>query len=453
MPDDPRGGRIERSSSLHRSLVRFVLLSLTALAAVTGAVTWAGTRFAEDEAIHDAAGQGERMSRLLASPLVTEETRTGAPPEGALAIALRNRASDASVSHILLWDPSGRVIWADDSSLIGRVYDLPPEIEELFDTRRVLTESTGGESEPGHDNGLPGREADEEVIEVYVGARGADGQPFVFEAYLPSERVGFEPSSLLWQVLPISLGGLVLFQLLILPLAFTLARRVDRGRQQRSDMIARSLSSWHAERRRLAQDLHDGVIQDLSAAGYTVPAVTAALPAGPVGDEARARAEQLGTALTESLDSLRSLALDLFPADLGGAGLVLALRDLVARASEGGLSTRLDVDDDLELSPAAAGVVYRVAREALRNVEQHARARRVSVRVVREGTMILTEVDDDGVGLRHRPANSDPGRGRRHFGLPLLRALLRDVDGTLAVSRRHGGGTVLQARMPADLPG
>lgn len=454
MPTSPRPRPREQSTSLRRSLLRFVLLSLTALGAVTAAVTWAGTRFAEEEAVRDVAGQGVRMSRLLAGPLVTEETRKGlGPPDERLETALRNRVRDTSVRHILLWDPSGRVIWADDTSLIGRVYPLPRDIEELFVGQGVLTRHAGEGRDLDVADGLPGRETGEELIEVYVGARGADGLPFVFEAYVPPERVGFERSSLLWKVLPISLGGLVLFQLLILPVAYSLARRVDRGHEQRLDLVARSLSSWHSERRRLAQDLHDGVIQNLAAAGYTVPLVRAVLPAGPTGDEARDRADWLRRTLTESLESMRSLALDLFPADLGGAGLLPTLRELVGRIPEQGLEAHLDVEEDLELSAGAAGVVYRVAREALRNVETHASATHVWVRVVREGAMVLTEVVDDGVGLGHPPSSVEPSPRRRHFGLSLLRALLRDVDGTLAVSRRHGGGTVLQARVPLDLPG
>lgn len=429
---------------------RFALLSMLALIGLALAIAWESNRFAEDEAVHDATEQSRRMARLLASPLVTAGARRGGDPVAAeeMERQLRSRVHDTSVSHIVLWDPTGRIIWADDSTISGRSFALPTEVEKLFGTHQFVAHRERS------DNNLPGSPKDEDQVEVYVGATGADGQPFVFEAYLAPERVGVRQGSVFWKVLPIGLGGLVLFQLVVFPLAFSLARRVDRGRRQRMDLIARSLSSWHAERRQLAQDLHDGVIQDLAAASYTVPAIAAALPEGAVGDQARTRTEQVGHALTHSLAALRSLALDLFPADLGGDGLVPALRDLTARASAAGLGTTLDVDDDLDLSPGAAGLVFRVTREALRNVERHAHAGQVSVRVVREGANVLTEVADDGVGVRHRShSNGQPDGRARHFGLQLLRAMLRDVDGSLAVSERYGGGTVLQARLPADLPG
>lgn len=442
-------GLPEASSSLRGALVRFVLLSLAGLAVVTGAVTWAGARFAEHEAIHDATLQSTRMARSLASPLVTAASRTGAQvPGGALEEAMLNRVRDGSVRHVVLWDPSGRVIWADDETIVGRVYPLPDEVAALLGSSRVVARHA--DDADADAASLPGRGQDEQLIEVYVGARGADGRPFVFEAYLPPERVGFQRSSLLWQVLPISVGGLLLFQLLVLPLAFSLARSVDRGRKQRSELISRSLSSWHLERRRLGQDLHDGVIQDLAAVGYTLPAIERALPAGHEGDLARQRSRQVGTTLTGALGALRSLALDLVPTDLDGDGLPRALHDLASRASEAGLTTELVVEDGLALDAEAAGVVYRVTREALRNVEHHAGARQVRVRVLREGSMVLAEVADDGVGLR-RPSPTDTSTRDRHFGLQLLRAMLRDVGGTLAVSRRHGGGTMVQARVPADL--
>lgn len=437
------------SSTLRSAMGRFALLSMLALVGLALAIAWESSQYADDEAVHDAREQTRRMARLLAAPLVTAGARNGNDQVAAAEMErqLRSRVRDASVAHIVLWDPSGRVIWADDPTIGGRAYILPTRVERLFGTHRSLA------YRDREDHDLPGSQHEADLVEVYVGATGADGEPFVLEAYLPPGRVGVARQSVFWKVLPIGLGGLVLFQLVVLPLAFSLARRVDRGRSQRMDLVARSMSSWHAERRQLAQDLHDGVIQDLAAASYTVPAIAAALPEGEAGDQARTRAQQVGTALTHSLDALRSLALDLFPADLGGEGLVPALRDLTARAAASGLGTTLDVDDDLDLSPGAAGLVFRVTREALRNVERHARAGQVSVRVVREGANVLTEVADDGVGVRHRSRDGQPDGRARHFGLQLLRAMLRDVDGSLAVSERYGGGTVLQARLPADLPG
>ncbi len=446
------GAGADDSSTLRSSMGRFALLSMLAMVLLALAIAWESSRFAEEEAVHDAREQSRRMATLLAAPLVTAAARQGEDPvaDAELERQLRSRVQDTSVSHIVLWDRSGRIIWADDPTLGGRTFTMPAEVKKLFGTSRILAHPDHGDDP---DTELPGSRGESGLLEVYVGATGADGQPFVFEAYLPPNRVGVREGSLFWRVLPIGLGGLALFQLVVVPLAFSLARRVDRGRRQRLDLVARSLSSWHAERRRLAHDLHDGVIQDLAAASYSVPAISAVLPGGPEGDAARDRSLQLGSALHRSLDALRSLALDLFPADLGGKGLVPALGGLATRASETGLDVALDVEEDLELSPGAAGLVYRIAREALRNVVNHASATHVWVRVVREGAMILTEVVDDGVGLGHRPSSAEPSPGRRHFGLSLLRALLRDVDGTLAVSRRHGGGTVLQARIPGDLPG
>lgn len=450
MPGDPaEAADHDDSSTLRASMGRFALLSMLALVGLALAIAWESSQFANDEAVHDAREQSRRMARLLAAPLVTAGARLGKDPAAGAEMErqLRSRVHDTSVAHIVLWDPSGRIIWSDDPTVSGRSFILPPEVDRLFGTHRSLAHRNR------RDPDLPGSRQEDDLVEVYVGATGADGRPFVFEAYLPPSRVGVARESVFWKVLPIGLGGLVLFQLVVLPLAFSLARRVDRGRRQRLDLIARSMSSWHAERRRLAQDLHDGVIQDLAAASYTVPAIAAALPQGDEGDRARVRTEQVGTALVQSLDALRSLALDLFPADLGGEGLVPALRDLTTRASAHGLSTSLDVDDDLELSPDAAGLVFRVTREALRNVERHAHAHQVAVRVVREGANVLTEVSDDGVGVRHRSSSGQPDGRARHFGLQLLRAMLRDVDGSLAVSERYGGGTVLQARLPADLAG
>ena len=87
----------------------------------------------------------------------------------------------------------------------------------------------------------------------------------LFETYMPLSSLAARTSAIWLQFLPITIGALVLLQLVQFPLAVRLARQTARARRDRELMLHRSLAASDAERRRIAADLHDGVVQDLAA--------------------------------------------------------------------------------------------------------------------------------------------------------------------------------------------
>jgi signal transduction histidine kinase len=91
-------------------------------------------------------------------------------------------------------------------------------------------------------------------------------------------------------------------------------------------------------------------------------------------------------------------------------------------------------------------LLYRACQEALRNVEAHAGARNVDVRVRRAGASALLEVADDGRGLGDDAAAQ---RANGHMGLQILRDLVRQAGGTLSVEPGERRGTVLRVEVPA----
>ncbi len=208
----------------------------------------------------------------------------------------------------------------------------------------------------------------------------------MFEAYIDSAQIAAERDAISRQTLPIVLGGLLLFQLAVLPLAWSLARRIERARRDQSDLLRRSLRAWHEERRRLAQDLHDGVVQDLSAVGYALPTIASALPTTSEGSAARSTVDRLSALLREDATALRTMVLDLMPPNLHEVGLAPALASLAERNAVDGLAIRVEVEDGLRLERDVTGLVYRIVREGLRNVQKHARATTARVRVSRMQT-------------------------------------------------------------------
>jgi signal transduction histidine kinase len=279
------------------------------------------------------------------------------------------------------------------------------------------------------------------LLEVYLPIRTPSGQPLLFEAYYRYERVASKGSQLWRSFAPISLGALVMLELVQIPLAWSLARRLRQRMREREALLQRALEASEVERRQIASDLHDGVVQDLAGVAYALSAV-ARRPEGANGDQGL-----IGDAadtLRDSMRALRSLVVDIYPPNLSEEGIVSALTDLLARAETRGLRTELDAAAlDRQLPAAAAGLVYRAAQEALRNVVNHADASEVRVRLATEEGRAVLEVDDDGRGFDQR-AEAPAG----HVGLKALSGLVADAGASLAVRSTPQKGTSVRLEVP-----
>jgi signal transduction histidine kinase len=128
------------------------------------------------------------------------------------------------------------------------------------------------------------------------------------------------------------------------------------------------------------------------------------------------------------------------------AGLGPALADLAARLQSEGLRVEMEVADPRGYGPQVDELLYRACREGLRNVEEHAGATAVTVRVHQDGGRAILEVQDDGRGM------PDPESGRRrydgHVGVQILREIVQDGGGTLSVQPSPDHGTILRAEVP-----
>ena len=138
---------------------------------------------------------------------------------------------------------------------------------------------------------------------------------------------------------------------------------------------------------------------------------------------------------------LRSLLVDIHPPNLRASGLEAALADLLAPLQARGAEIELTVGPALALDEDAERTVYRAAAEALRNVQRHAAAHRVTVSVERDDAGVRLEVTDDGAGFA--PDDRERRREEGHVGLSLLEELAARTDGHLDVRSAPGEGTTM----------
>jgi signal transduction histidine kinase len=349
---------------------------------------------------------------------------------------MRSRMGDGSIAHIKLWASDSTIIWSDEPALIGTTFELEPDEAALFGTENVVSDLSDL-SKP--ENTL---EADESpLVEVYAGTFDLDGEPLLVEMYWPGEQIQAVQTAIVTRSAPLALGALFLFLLVILGLALSLARRVARGQVDRHNLLRDALAASELERGRLAQDLHDGVIQDLAGLSYAVPSVAGQLP--PEMGSLRRVLDQVGLVLRQDVAALRTLLTDIYPADLASGGLETEVGVLARRAADSDVDVEVDIAEGMsDISLEVSRLVYRVVREGLRNVVKHAEATHAWVAARRVGPDVVVTVLDDGQGLV--PDLDTEG----HVGLRLLEQTVRDVGGRLTVENRPGGGVALTASFP-----
>lgn len=192
------------------------------------------------------------------------------------------------------------------------------------------------------------------------------------------------------------------------------------------------------ERGRLARDLHDGVKQNLFAAGMQIGTARALLPEDTDGAT---------TALHEGDELIQRAGADLGlvihelrPVELEEVGLTAALRDYVRGWSrQSGIEARFDAvgSEAHGASPEIGHALLRVTQEALANISRHSGAEHVDVRLS-QGAPIHLTVLDDGAGFS--PGTKDSG-----FGLHSMRSRIEDLGGTLSVRSTPGRGTTVTA--------
>jgi len=247
---------------------------------------------------------------------------------------------------------------------------------------------------------------------------------------------------------PIAVGALVVLQLVQIPLAWSLARRLQRQQHEREDLLRHAVEASDAERRRIAGELHDGVVQQLTGITYALDAARLGRPDPARHQEVIAQA---AAGLRAGVGALRSLLVDIYPPNLAEEGLGSALAELAAGLERTGVRVSLDVAVAERLNPVTAALVFRTAQEALRNVSTHSGAEQVEINVAEQGGTVRLVIDDDGRGFDGEVIAERVGGG--HIGLRALGDLIAEAGGRLVIRSAPAAGTRVELEVPADDPG
>jgi two-component system, NarL family, sensor kinase len=427
---------------MFQAVARFALASLAAVVVVV-----VGGYFAlRQVGINEAERDTKDRVRQEASLVETAALRDGLLREDPAAIrrmdsVVLGRIITDEVVRVKVWSKGGTILYSDEPALIGKKYGLGEEEQALFETGGADAELSDLEKPENRYERPQGK-----LLEAHTPIRTPGGQQVLFEIYQRFDAVSNSAEELLSAMAPPLIGGLVVLLLLQLPLAWSMARRLERGHVERERLLASAAEASSSERRRIAADLHDGVVQDLAGVAFGLAPLTE--DAQRRGDEKEAAALREATArLQQGVRDLRTLLVEIHPPNLATAGLEVALSDLLSPLESGGIDTELEIDEAAAEPGGEADVlVYRVARESIRNAQVHADPKSVRVEVSRSPAATRLVVADDGRGFSaaEREAREEGG----HLGLKLLEDLAAQVGASLAIDARPGEGTTVTLEVP-----
>ena len=240
---------------------------------------------------------------------------------------------------------------------------------------------------------------------------------------------------LLWQTVLI---GVVVALVVVVRLRI-LEQRSEEAEGQMRELSQQLVNTQEEERRNLSRELHDHVAQVLTGLRMGLGRVER------LSSDSRVSAglTECKSLVDDMFHTVRDLALGLRPSMLDDFGLQAALewhvRDFTRRYA---INAELKMDGDFDSLPDKHRTcVYRIVQEAMTNCVRHAQARAIRVDVSAGDGQLRVLVVDDGVGL-------DPAIPRKGLGLRGIDERVKELHGTMTITRQPGLGTTLAVQLP-----
>jgi signal transduction histidine kinase len=426
--------------SVTRPVALFTLAGVIAVAIVGVATAIAARRVGTREATTDARTTTLIKAQNIVEPAVRNGLLTGRPAAVArMDKVVKKSVLDHSLVRVKIWKRDGEIVYSDESRLEGTSYQLGGDELRAIDSGIIeaeVSDLTKPENRFERNRG--------KLLEVYLPIRTPDGERLLFEAYYLYDAVAASGNRIWKNFAPVTIGALIALEVVQIPLAFSLARRLRTRQLERERLLRQAIDASDAERRRIASDLHDGVVQDLAGVAYEL---SGSARKNGVEPATSTLLDESATQVRESIKSLRSLLVDIYPPKLADAGLPAALGDLMAKLPPRGITATCDVDGiEEEMPEQVTALVYRAAQEAIRNVLAHSHASNASLTVTSRGGVATLDVVDDGIGFTPETAKARADEG--HLGLRGLDGLAAAAGGKMDVQSTPGKGTRLHLEVP-----
>jgi PAS domain S-box-containing protein len=228
------------------------------------------------------------------------------------------------------------------------------------------------------------------------------------------------------------------------------AELAERERQL-AELVGKLITTQEEERRRVAYEIHDGLTQTATSAHQHLQAFATYHP--PSTEECQAELNRVLELVKQAVREARHVIAGLRPTELDELGLAAALRQQVQKLEAEGWQISYEENlGDKRLPSALETALYRVAQQALANVQKHARTKRVRLSLKRlEDREVRLRLRDWGRGFEPEEPTAGENRPGERVGLASMRERVALFGGVFEIYSEAGAGTLVVAKVPLRL--
>jgi two-component system, NarL family, sensor kinase len=218
------GESFAAAPSFRRTFLRHVAVGAALLVVVASVGAWLLARAGRDEAFRAPVASGQAVAARVVGPAVTPAVYDGdAKALVALDDRVRIRKADSAIERVAVWSADGVILYSDDPRLIGQRHPLDATRSRALAGQGVGSVVAGsGNSKPVLYGGSG------PSFDVYAGTKDTVGRQILVETYFDADRLNVEEATSSHRIVAVMLGSLLVFGLLLLPIAYSLARRASR---------------------------------------------------------------------------------------------------------------------------------------------------------------------------------------------------------------------------------
>lgn len=205
-----------------------------------------------------------------------------------------------------------------------------------------------------------------------------------------------------------------------------------------------SFDSQELERKRIASELHDTSLQDLTHIIYQIELSELYIDLDPT--KAKLELEDISNQLRKVIQDIRNTIFDLRPMSFDDLGLEEAINQYILFIKKKyQINFIKHIDDINYIEEKSKLTIYRIIQECLMNSAKHSEAQTVNLKLMDLKNEIIIEVQDDGVGIeKSKSYNYD----NTHYGLSIIRDRVNYLNGVYSIESNNDRGTYIKIKIP-----
>lgn len=358
------------------------------------------------------------------------------------------------IVKIKIYNTEPRVIYSTDSQITGKLNPHNKSLQKALAGTSVSRYESQDEVWDLEDE----KHINVEIVETYVPMYGADGKIIgSFEIYKDitrnlaiADRILFRS----WSVLAVTV--LCVFAALMYVIRhavkiisvsttslITTNKKLRQEVEERERLEKELLNVIERERKRIGQELHDSIGQQLTGIAFMAQKLEQRLSYKSLAEE-MPYVKRIGTCVGQAAEQTRALAKGLHPVDLDSNGLVSSLEELAGNTEDlFNISCFLKSERTVSVSEVSVATnLYRITQEAITNAVKHGKAKNIWIEVVIKNGHLKLIVENDGIDFSADLAHI------KGMGLNVMRYRAEAINGTVEICRRPEGGAIVTCMLP-----